>query len=185
MSSDEQHLLLISEQRNGLFGKRKALFFVAGAFVLIWAVMVSATASGAPLRTVPLYQLVSQQATFNGAQGSLSSAGLSLESAHVNHDAGMAMWLGNSFRARVLSFSHSGSLTGGSRQGQLTFIFIRAQSWEDYAKDQELGQRSFRPAKVAARKQFNIPPGTNKVTLMLVGDGKFQVSLTDVKVTTP
>ncbi len=134
--------------------------------------------------TVPLYRLVSQQATF-GAQGSLSAAGLSLNSAYVNHDPGMAMWLGNSFRGRALSFSHSGSVSGGSRQGELTFTFIRAQSWQDYAKDQVLGQRSFRPAKVAARERFDIPPGTNKITLMLVGDGKFQVSLTDVRVTTP
>jgi beta-glucanase (GH16 family) len=122
---------------------------------------------------------VKQSNDFNGATTSIGHGQISLTA--DSNDPGIAMLLKSSVSGK-LSFEYSGKVDGGYRNNGFSIIFIKAGPNGDYTKDQQLGEESFTPRNKAEKASIDIPEGTDKINVMLVGKGVIDIKLEHVKI---
>jgi hypothetical protein len=135
------------------------------------------TTGTAPSRS--LGDLVDRQDAFNGAEGYIKGDSIVLR-ADSQIDAGLAIKLKEPVSGRMeLEYK------GAPESGPLTIQFIKAGPNYDYTKDKIIDQKIFTPHNEAKGVAFNVPEGTDKIVVMMVGRGSFDVNMSNTKILEP
>ncbi len=124
----------------------------------------------------PFNEVVSNQGGFNGAVGNISGGNITLKSINTS-DPGLSAELKSSVKGHLV-FNYKGTVSDGRA---FTVIFIK--KGPDWTKDVQLGQKSIIPSSAAKEASIGIPQGTDKINIMLVGQGSINIELTNVRIT--
>jgi hypothetical protein len=127
--------------------------------------------------------LVDRQDAFNGAEGSISGDTIKLK-ADSQNDAGLAISLKKPISGRIV-FSFTGSDKLASDNYGVTVQFIKAGPNYDYTRDKILDQKNIRPHGSAQHTHLAIPEGTDKIVVMKVGRGSFEINMSGIKLIKP
>lgn len=127
-----------------------------------------------------LGNLINASGGFNGASAKVNGDQLSLVANEAN-DAGIYMLLKRPVEGKI-SFEYSGKVAGGFRNNGFTVIFIKSGPGGNYKKDMQLGEESFSPGNKAEKATIDIPEGTDKINVVLVGQGSINIKLENVKI---
>jgi Glycosyl hydrolase family 26 len=126
----------------------------------------------------PFNEVVSSQGSFNGADGSISGTCIKLNATNAS-DPGLSIELKSSIKGH-LALNYRGTVSGGYNAGAFTIIFIK--KGPDWTKDVQLDKRSIVPSSAAKEASIEIPQGTDKISIMLVGKGSIYIELSNVRI---
>ncbi|MFA5105188.1 MAG: hypothetical protein WC527_08445 [Candidatus Margulisiibacteriota bacterium] len=126
-----------------------------------------------------LGDLVDRQDAFNGAEGSIEGDTIKLK-AESQNDAGLSIKLTKPISGRI-SFSFNGSDKAASDNNGVTVQFIKAGANYDYTNDKILAQQNIKPFESEQQTHFAVPEGTDKIVVMKVGRGSFDVKMSDIR----
>jgi len=123
--------------------------------------------------------LVKNYSGFNGAKGSIKQGEISFSSLY-SKDGGMSIEMNRSIKGS-LQFKYSGLINGGGKNGGFTVLFIKADPYYDYSKDKVLNEKTLYPEFWKEHTvTMEVPEGTDKISIMLVGRGFAKISISDV-----
>jgi hypothetical protein len=95
-------------------------------------------------------------------------------------DPGIAMLTKQQVGGYKMSFEYSGRVVGGLRNNSFTVLMIKAAPFGGHDKDVILKEIPFAPKADAKKAVIDIPEGTDKINVMLVGTGMINISLDKV-----
>jgi hypothetical protein len=131
----------------------------------------------------PLYGLVSNpgQCGFNGANGNVAEASIIL-CAKDAKDPGLSVEFKSPLKGHLV-FTYKGTVLDDFGGNSFTIIFYKQGPSGDWTKDVQLKQELITPSNIAQETSVNIPQGTDKINIMLVGKGNMNIELTNVRIT--